>query len=546
MWLLTSFLGQNRTQFSISFFIFALLFLLFDLEILLVYPYLVSAYVNEAYGLSVLMIFLGALTIGFVFELGKKALTIDSRQTGHGSKKERALLVSQSNSTISYNNHISNMVSVKSSVLPIKPFFRSSLSTSVYAHTTHMDKGTTVETVTLFSNKRNSFKLSSTLNNSQKRGLCTTKPLHVPRPSIDERFQDERRAFHHMRGLSRIFRTMNGEDNSPVAELRDESYDRMQSLSANILRNGQLRPIRSPYNRIWDGFDVNNKPNDFCPSRSVDTEENTAGIFSAPSHTIRLRKLIKPHNGEEGPGVTYMGTPKDNPNENRDMRGNIVGPSLEPVQPTVGSVVTDSFVPLDKQIKRQLDFDPGVREVRQVKRRVDAAFIEEANKTYSDKRSYMSLHSNTGANTPAGTNFTDQVTTLSLSPIFVLTVDLGEANPLLRLTAYAMVHIYKYRHSMPFCLHPYITWLDTVWTSIIKSWFSYIAIVSCKLKMLWGRVYVIYAITAVLNKSAITLGRKLLIRYKRAVLKKNILHHLSHNEVLLLNLTKPRNKDDVG
>jgi NADH-ubiquinone oxidoreductase chain 3 len=34
-----SFLGQNRTQFSISFFIFALLFLLFDLEILLVYPY---------------------------------------------------------------------------------------------------------------------------------------------------------------------------------------------------------------------------------------------------------------------------------------------------------------------------------------------------------------------------------------------------------------------------------------------------------------------------------------------------------------------------
>ena len=33
-----SFLGQNRSEFSISFFIFALLFLLFDLEILLVYP----------------------------------------------------------------------------------------------------------------------------------------------------------------------------------------------------------------------------------------------------------------------------------------------------------------------------------------------------------------------------------------------------------------------------------------------------------------------------------------------------------------------------
>lgn len=76
----TSFLGQNRTQFSISFFIFALLFLLFDLEILLVYPYLVSSYVNESYGLVVLLIFLLALTLGFVFELGKKALSIDSRQ----------------------------------------------------------------------------------------------------------------------------------------------------------------------------------------------------------------------------------------------------------------------------------------------------------------------------------------------------------------------------------------------------------------------------------------------------------------------------------
>ena len=76
----TSFVGQNRTQFSISFFIFALLFLLFDLEILLVYPYLVSSYTNEAYGLVILLIFLGALTLGFAFELGKKALTIDSRQ----------------------------------------------------------------------------------------------------------------------------------------------------------------------------------------------------------------------------------------------------------------------------------------------------------------------------------------------------------------------------------------------------------------------------------------------------------------------------------
>jgi NADH-ubiquinone oxidoreductase chain 3 len=75
-----SFLGQNRTQFSISFFIFALLFLLFDLEILLVYPYIVSAYFNNLYGLIIMVIFFLVLTLGFAFELGKNALKIESKQ----------------------------------------------------------------------------------------------------------------------------------------------------------------------------------------------------------------------------------------------------------------------------------------------------------------------------------------------------------------------------------------------------------------------------------------------------------------------------------
>src|SRR5205814_9325344 len=75
-----SFLGQNRTQFSISFFIFALLFLLFDLEILLVYPYVVSAYTNGIYGLFIMLIFFLIITLVFTFELGKNALKIDSRQ----------------------------------------------------------------------------------------------------------------------------------------------------------------------------------------------------------------------------------------------------------------------------------------------------------------------------------------------------------------------------------------------------------------------------------------------------------------------------------
>ena len=76
-----SFLGQNRSEFSISFFIFALLFLLFDLEILLVYPYIVSSYVNGIFGLIIMLIFFLVLTLGFAFELGKNALTIESRQS---------------------------------------------------------------------------------------------------------------------------------------------------------------------------------------------------------------------------------------------------------------------------------------------------------------------------------------------------------------------------------------------------------------------------------------------------------------------------------
>lgn len=78
-----SFLGQNRSEFSISFFIFALLFLLFDLEILLVYPYVVSGYVNGIFGLMIMLIFFLILTLGFAFELGKNALTIESRQINY-------------------------------------------------------------------------------------------------------------------------------------------------------------------------------------------------------------------------------------------------------------------------------------------------------------------------------------------------------------------------------------------------------------------------------------------------------------------------------
>ena len=50
-------------------------------------PYLVSAYTNGVYGLVIMLMFLLALTLGFAFELGKKTLSIDSRQMSNVSSK---------------------------------------------------------------------------------------------------------------------------------------------------------------------------------------------------------------------------------------------------------------------------------------------------------------------------------------------------------------------------------------------------------------------------------------------------------------------------
>lgn len=71
---------QTRTQFSLSFFLIALMFVIFDIEIVVVFPFSVSEYHNDTYGLIIMLIFFIALTLGFVFELGKNALSIESKQ----------------------------------------------------------------------------------------------------------------------------------------------------------------------------------------------------------------------------------------------------------------------------------------------------------------------------------------------------------------------------------------------------------------------------------------------------------------------------------
>jgi NADH:ubiquinone oxidoreductase subunit 3 (subunit A) len=70
--------GQTRSQFQIHFFLVALLFLVFDLEIVLLFPASVTLYQVSFYGFTIYILFLLILTIGFVLEIGAGAIKISS------------------------------------------------------------------------------------------------------------------------------------------------------------------------------------------------------------------------------------------------------------------------------------------------------------------------------------------------------------------------------------------------------------------------------------------------------------------------------------
>ena len=72
--------GQTRTTFQIHFFLVALLFLVFDLEILLLFPLAVSLYQVSAYGFVIALAFFLILTIGFVLEIGSGAVKITDQK----------------------------------------------------------------------------------------------------------------------------------------------------------------------------------------------------------------------------------------------------------------------------------------------------------------------------------------------------------------------------------------------------------------------------------------------------------------------------------
>ena len=68
--------GQTRATFHIHFFLVSLLFLIFDLEVVLLYPLAVTLYQVSFFGFSVAIVFFLVLTIGFVLEIGSGAIKL--------------------------------------------------------------------------------------------------------------------------------------------------------------------------------------------------------------------------------------------------------------------------------------------------------------------------------------------------------------------------------------------------------------------------------------------------------------------------------------
>lgn len=70
--------GQTRAPFTIQYYLVGLLFLAFDLEIIMLLPLGAEVSSLSIYNFYIITLFYSVLTVGFVFELGKGALEFTS------------------------------------------------------------------------------------------------------------------------------------------------------------------------------------------------------------------------------------------------------------------------------------------------------------------------------------------------------------------------------------------------------------------------------------------------------------------------------------
>src|SRR5277367_2340038 len=66
--------SDARGKFDVRFYLVAILFIIFDLEVAFLFPWAVSLKTIGAAGFWSMMVFLGVLTVGFIYEWKKGAL----------------------------------------------------------------------------------------------------------------------------------------------------------------------------------------------------------------------------------------------------------------------------------------------------------------------------------------------------------------------------------------------------------------------------------------------------------------------------------------
>ena len=65
---------DSRLEFDVRFYLVAILFIIFDLEIAFLFPWAISLGTIGIFGFWSMMVFFGVLTIGFIYEWRKGAL----------------------------------------------------------------------------------------------------------------------------------------------------------------------------------------------------------------------------------------------------------------------------------------------------------------------------------------------------------------------------------------------------------------------------------------------------------------------------------------
>ncbi len=66
--------GDARGQFDVRFYLVAILFIIFDLEVAFLFPWAISLGTIGLFGFWSMVVFLGILTVGFIYEWRKGAL----------------------------------------------------------------------------------------------------------------------------------------------------------------------------------------------------------------------------------------------------------------------------------------------------------------------------------------------------------------------------------------------------------------------------------------------------------------------------------------